>query len=95
MILLGVVAGAGAALLLEWLTLRSRLRALRDRRPVLPLLASGFLARIALLFSGTLLGLSAGFWSPVAFLVAGTAALLLGEAYAFVRIRRINHSSDS
>jgi hypothetical protein len=95
MIWLGVVTGAGAALLLEWLTLRSRLRALRNRRPVLPLLASGFLARFALLLSGTLLGLSTGLWSPMAFLVASTAALLLGEAYAFVRILRLTRSSDS
>jgi hypothetical protein len=95
MIAAAIAAGAGAGLLLEWLTLRARLRALRNRRPVLPLIAGGFLARLAVLLGGTLLGQAAGLWSPTAFLLAALAAILLGEAYAFARIRRLGAAADS
>lgn len=95
MIALGILLGGGSSLLLEFATVRARLRARRTRRSPLPALVGGFLARAALLIGGTLLGAFAGLWSPAAFLASCAAILLLGEAYAFVRISRPGGSSDS
>lgn len=92
---IGALAGIGSGLLLEAVLLRARLRSLRNRQPVLPLLAGGFLARLALLLGGTLLGLGAGLWSPTVFLLSCLTTILLGEAFAFWRLLRPRPPSDS
>jgi len=91
---IAIGAGSASGLLLEALTLRARLRTLRNLQPVLPLIVRGFLARLTLLLTGTLAG-SAGLWDPQAFLLSALTAILLGEIYAFARIHRLAKARSS
>lgn len=90
---LGALLGWSAAWLLEAALLRARLRALRDTRPLAPLLAGGFIARLGLLFVGTLAAAAGAPWSAVVFLIACAAGLLLGEGLALVLLHRSSSRS--
>lgn len=83
----GAAAGWLAGSVLEALSVRARLRARADGRSLIPALAGGFLARMALLLGGTLTSAGTGLGSPEAFLAACAAALLLGESIAFALLR--------
>lgn len=90
----GAALGWCAALALESASLRARLRTCAGGGPLLPALVGGFLARLALLLGGTLLGEFLALWSAVAFLAACAAGLLLGEGVAFLRLGRASGPSD-
>lgn len=90
----GAAVGWIAAGALEMLTLRARLRGRACAASPLPALVGGFLARMVLLIGGTLLGASAALWSPVAFLAACAAGLLLGEGCAFALLGRSGPPTD-
>jgi hypothetical protein len=91
----GLLAGGLLGLLVEFATLRARLRARRHLGSPLPTMLGGFLLRFALLVGGGALGALAGTWSPVAFLLAAATVLLLGECAAFALLRRPPARDDS
>ena len=91
----GILLGGGLGLALEFATVRARLRARNSGGSPLAALVGGFLARLALLLGGTLAGAFGAPWAPVPFLLSCAAALLLGEALAFLLLRRPRRRSDS
>ncbi|MFQ5747885.1 MAG: hypothetical protein ACE5H3_00325 [Planctomycetota bacterium] len=87
----GLLSGWALGILMETLLLGRRLAALRGgprAGNLLALTALGFLAKLALLAAGGILGAFTGWFHAPSFLLAFLAAVFLGEGLALTRFLR-------